>query len=165
VSELYFAYGSNMSTARLVARVAGARALGRARLVVFNKPGIDGSGKANVVSDPGSRVWGVLYRIELDDWPTLDRFEPGYVRERRAVVCERRGCISAFLYRWIEEDAETAPFTAPFDWYRAHLIEGAREHGLPPSYLRGLEEVAALGAPEPAARPSRPASRRTASST
>ena len=52
MSDLYFAYGSNMSSARLAARLGPTRCLGRAVLdhfaLAWNKPGLDGSGKANL---------------------------------------------------------------------------------------------------------------------
>ena len=87
--ELYYAYGSNMSTRRLLSRVPDARTLGRARLagmrLVCNKPGRDGSGKANLVEDAGAHVWGVLYDIHVDHWALLDRHEPGYARETARV--------------------------------------------------------------------------------
>ncbi len=29
----------------------------------------------------------------------------------------------------------------PFDWYQAHVVEGAVEHGLPAEYIAGLRAV------------------------
>ena len=51
--QIYYAYGSNMSSARLVERVPGARTLGPAQLeqwrLLCTKPGADGSGKVNLI--------------------------------------------------------------------------------------------------------------------
>jgi hypothetical protein len=33
------------------------------------------------------------------------------------------------------------PNIRPYDWYRELVIAGAREHKLPPAYIRGLEAV------------------------
>lgn len=91
---LYFAYGSNMLTARLARRVAGVRAVGAAWLpgyrLGFHKRGMDGSGKATVVATGATedRVHGVLFDLPATEQPTLDRIEGGYrpdtVRVHRA---------------------------------------------------------------------------------
>lgn len=77
--QLYFAYGSNMLSTRLAARVEVTVAMGVAVLdrkcLVFNKPGIDRSAKANIVDSPPYKVWGVLYQIPSASWPQLDSFE------------------------------------------------------------------------------------------
>ena len=138
---LYFAYGSNMSSRRLRARVPGARARGRGWLedkrLVCNKPSKDGSGKANLVDAAGAVVWGVLYEIEEPDWPSLDRYEPDYSRVGCEVniAADRRAL--AQVYIWIGR----GPDIPLLDWYREHLLEGAREHGLPPDHIRSLEEL------------------------
>ena len=84
--EVYFAYGSNMSSNRLRARVPEARTIGRAHLngwrLAFNKPGRDGTGKANLVASAHSTSWGALYEIPSEAWEQLDSFEPGYERAR-----------------------------------------------------------------------------------
>ena len=72
MSPYYFAYGSNMSRARLQERVPEARSLGRAQLPGFglrwNKPGRDDSGKANIVPAEAEIVWGVLYDFPSSAW-------------------------------------------------------------------------------------------------
>jgi len=140
--ELYFAYGSNMSTARLQARVAGARPLGRAFVddwrLVFDKPGRDGTGKANLASLAGARTWGVLFEIPAPAWTVLDGFEPGY--ERCAFRFERRETRAreahAYVYppasRVSEARAATNP---PSEEYLEHVLAGAREHGLPRAHV------------------------------
>jgi hypothetical protein len=68
MTQLYFAYGSNMSSGRLR---PGAVPAGAARLEGYrlrcNKRGRDGSGKAE--------AWGVLFWLPDPDWEALDRFE------------------------------------------------------------------------------------------
>jgi hypothetical protein len=148
VRELYFAYGSNLSGRRLGQRVPGARALGAAELdayrLTFNKPSSDGSGKANLVSAPGAKAWGVVWSLPASAWRTLDGFEPGYARR----PCRVRGVggewHSAQVYLWLAPGPEQPPFAS----YLEHLREGAREHGLPAEFLEQLSRVDARPDPE-----------------
>ncbi|MED5262812.1 MAG: gamma-glutamylcyclotransferase family protein [Myxococcota bacterium] len=145
MNDLYFAYGSNMSTHRLAARLGRARALGRAQLAHFelawNKPGADGSGKANVRPRVGSATWGVLFALEPREWPLLDGFEPGYARESHIVRDEAGRERSAQLYRWRRD----APNRAPTTEYLALVVAGAREHGIPADEIARIESAAPPG--------------------
>ena len=151
MDRLYFAYGSNMSSARLGERVPDARALGRALLTGFrlawNKPGRDGSGKANIVLAESHVVWGVLYEFpgssassssnSSSSWAVLDTIERDYARETWTVEDLRGARVAAQVYRWRGEPE--APDLAPQAWYRGHLLDGAREHGLPRDVIEALE--------------------------
>ncbi len=134
--ELYFAYGSNMSSRRLSARVTGARSLGRAHLdgwrLAFNKPGRDGSGKANLLETPAGGTWGVLYEIPTDEWSVLDDFEPGYFRTRFRLLRDGQN-LAAQAY--VFADPRGARPTRPSAMYLAHLLEGASEHELPTHHI------------------------------
>jgi gamma-glutamylcyclotransferase (GGCT)/AIG2-like uncharacterized protein YtfP len=137
--DLYFAYGSNMSSRRLLERAGSARARGRARLrgmrLALNKRGRDGSAKANLVIDARAEVWGVVFEIDSGHWPALDRYEWGYAR-RRDEVWQGETRVGVQLY------TARAPFVDPglhaFDWYRDFLVEGAREHALPEAAIAQL---------------------------
>ena len=140
MSALYFAYGSNLSPARMQERIAGAEPLGAARLVGFclrlDKRGADGSGKANLADDASQCVWGALYRIDASEWPRLDAFEPGY--ERIAIEVEWRGAAQAAqTYR----SNRLTPYAVPFSWYKRLLVEGARAHALPKAWIEHLESL------------------------
>lgn len=141
MNDLYFAYGSNMSTHRLAARLGQARPLGRAQLAHFelawNKPGADGSGKANVRPRVGAATWGVLFALEPREWPLLDGFEPGYARESHVVRDEAGRERSAQLYRWRRD----APNRAPTLEYLALVVAGAREHGIPTDEIARIESA------------------------
>lgn len=141
--EIYFAYGSNMSSARLQERIAAARPLGRAQLAGFrlawNKPGRDGSGKANIVLAEAEIVWGVLYEFPPSAWRALDRIERDYAREAHWVLDRRDERINAHVYRWHCEPS--VPDLTPHDWYRNHLLEGAREHELPQDVIDALSRT------------------------
>src|SRR5262245_37818727 len=83
---IYFAYGSNMRTARLVERCPGAKPLGWAlasgyRLAFLKKSKIDGSGKGTLISSANDKCYGVLFEIPLSQRGLLDSFEGrGYER-------------------------------------------------------------------------------------
>jgi gamma-glutamylcyclotransferase (GGCT)/AIG2-like uncharacterized protein YtfP len=147
--SLYFAYGSNLSFERMSERVPSAQVVCAARVagrrLSLGKRGRDGSGKATLVEAPEASVWGVVYRIDLDHWPRLDRYERGYARIRVPLVSVRAEPIAATTYL----APETAPDPTAFAWYKRLIVNGAREHGLPAAYvamLEGLPERAAPGA-------------------
>lgn len=138
MKERYFAYGSNMSRARLEARVGEVVLEGPATLANFelawNKPGRDGTGKANLRARAGACAWGVLYTLEDEQWPLLDGFEPGYAREPH-VVRDRMGSEArAQLYRF-RRDGHDLP---PTPRYLDLVIRGAREAGFPEEIVAAL---------------------------
>jgi AIG2 family protein len=138
--NLYFAYGSNLCAARLCERVPSAVARGVARAdgfaLALDKRGADGTAKANLRSEPGSVVWGVLYAIDARDWPRLDRHERDYARIEIAVS---RGAerLAAQTYRsdHLTDDVVAAA------WYKQLIVDGAREHGLPDDWCALLEAL------------------------
>jgi hypothetical protein len=134
----YFAYGSNMALSRMRARAPSAQPEGAARLPGFrlscDKLGADGSGKANLLPDAASAVWGALYAVHPDDLARLDRHEPGYQRVL-VEVCWRDARVAAHVYR----ATRTTRDPVPFAWYKRLVIDGAREHGLPADWIRALE--------------------------
>ena len=138
---LYFAYGSNLCVARLRERIATSEPKGAARLpghrLVCNKPGHDGSGKANLVVDPDHHVWGALYLMEPGQLDLLDRFEGGY--ERTPVRVE--GCKGAFHDALTYRSDPGMEEMIPFDWYRGLILDGARQHDLPAAWLARLEAL------------------------
>lgn len=143
-----FAYGSNMSTARLRARVPSARVIGRGVLhghqLVWHKVSKDGSGKCDVVASdaPDAAVHGVVYAINHAEKATLDRAEGlgnGYA-ERQVVVDVGKQPFVATMYYATRKD----PALKPYSWYTAHVLAGAYEHALPPEYIAVLEAVEAL---------------------
>lgn len=136
---LCFAYGSNMSEGRLGARITGYRAIGIGyivdKVVVCNKRSQDGSAKANLVTSDGDSVWGVLFEIPEDQVDALDRAEGGYTKKPYQVVLSEGDEKAAEAY--VSQDLTDEP--VPYDWYKEHIVEGAREHSLPEDYIRTLE--------------------------
>ena len=146
-----FAYGSNMSTLRLRARVASASpvAVGYVthRRLVFHKRGKDGSAKADAyyTGRSSDRVWGVLFSIARDEKPRLDACELGYDTQQIDVINERE-TIAASIY--VAQRDVIDPSLRPFCWYHRLVIHGAREHALPSDYIRDLQALAPLADPD-----------------
>lgn len=143
-SLYYFAYGSNLLTARLRERVPSvcfetAAALAGFRLA-FNKRGADGSAKCNIMPAGDSEVvHGVLWSLDAADKSALDAVEgPAYYCWWHILPAAGRE-YPVFTYR--ARPGMTTGERRPYDWYRAFVIAGAREHSLPPAHLDALHAV------------------------
>ena len=145
---LYFAYGSNLLSARLKARTPSARKAGNAILsrfaLAWHKIGIDATGKCDVVftGRPTDRVHGVAWAIRRSEMPALDYHEEldtGYYACNVPIIIGAQKRL-ARTYRAIPVD----PALKPLDWYKRFVVEGAREHGLPDDYVARLALTPAL---------------------
>lgn len=145
----YFAYGSNMLTARIKARCPSAVPVGRAEVadfvLEFSKRSTDLSGKATLSGAAGDshRSSGVLFEIARAELEQLDRAEgtgSGYDRHDNFAVRLIDGgeIIEAKTYLATATDSGLKPY----DWYLALVIAGAHEHGLGEDYLAALRSVA-----------------------
>lgn len=149
---LYFAYGSNMSTARLRARVPSAVALGRAYLprhrLAFHKIGRDGSAKCDIVSDDHAvGVHGVVFVIDLAERGMLDEAEGlgrGYGVQQVSVHASSGEPLDAFAYVATAVD----PLLRPYAWYLHHVLAGAIEHALPHDYVAMIRDTVACDDPD-----------------
>ncbi|MDX1756020.1 MAG: gamma-glutamylcyclotransferase family protein [Marinobacter sp.] len=150
---LCFAYGSNMSRARLQARLASVRFVTVASLpghrLNFHKVGCDGSAKcdAEATGRAGDCVIGVVYEIDEADKSVLDRIEGlgvGYRDKTVEVLTAQGDTLTATLYVATRVD----PALKPYSWYRHHVLVGAREHGLPSAYIARIEAVAVCEDPD-----------------
>lgn len=143
---LYFAYGSNMLTERLIAakRCPSARPLAAAyvdgyALEFSKKSSKDGSGKATLIPYDDRRQYGVLFEIDDRELDQLDHEEgvgKGYDRhDRFAVIRADTGeTVPAKTYL----ATKPRPDLRPFDWYLALIVAGARQHGLPQDQIERL---------------------------
>lgn len=144
----YFAYGSNMSSRRILSRVPSARVFMRARLIgyqlCFHKHSlVDGSAKCDAYLTGAAEdvVWGVLFSLDKSEKTQLDVIEgDGYVSTLVEVELADGGMLQAMTYR----ATMIKPELKPFDWYKRHVLEGAREHDLPSEYIAGIEAVKAV---------------------
>lgn len=138
MQALYFAYGSNLLSSRMQARVPSARARGTAQLAGYalttDKAGRDGTAKANLARRDGGRVWGIVWQLDPDEWPLLDACERGYAR--RAVALSS-GSAETYLSDRLTDDPVLSLE------YKAYLVDGAREQGLPGAWIARLEALPA----------------------
>jgi len=149
---LYFAYGSNLLSARLRARAPSARAVGVAALprreLRFHKRSRDGSAKCDAVPTgrAGDAVHGAVFELDESDWPALDRAEgrgAGY--ERSALEIEWQG---APVEAYLAQAGFIEPALLPYSWYVELVVAGARQHGLPAEYVARLERQASMPDPD-----------------
>lgn len=138
---VYFAYGSNMSTARLRKRMPSCKPLGIATLpghaLRFHKRSTDESGKCNAfASGTDNSVIEVLFSFDPAERAKLDEAEgvgSGYEHAMITVVNDkgRRRKVLAYLATpsYIDDSLK------PYGWYKDFVLAGGREHGLPPEYI------------------------------
>lgn len=142
----YFAYGSNMSLARLRARVPSAKKLGvyfiTQHALIFHKVGKDGSAKCDAFETKAAndKVHGVLFEISEADKPILDFVEDlghGYQEKQVRVQSACGQSHQAFIYYAIL----VSPNIKPYAWYLHHVVVGAKENALPAPYIEKLSST------------------------
>ena len=140
----YFAYGSNMAEHVMTDRCPGHTFIGIAELpghrFAFSRRSIrTGTGVADVVADPATSVWGVLYEVE--DLATLDAKEGAgwaYDRSDVSVVVGGAPC-DAITYRVMRPEPAEVP---PSEEYLAGILSAGAERGLPEAYLAEIRRIA-----------------------
>jgi hypothetical protein len=143
----YFAYGSNMSTARLRKRMPSCMPLGIATLsgheLRFHKRSIDGSGKCNAfASGNDNSVTGVLFSFDPAERAKLDEAEgvgSGYQHAMVTVVNDKSHRRKVLTYIATPDYIDDR--LRPYSWYKDFVVAGAKEHGLPPEYIASIELV------------------------
>ena len=144
---LYFAYGSNLHPNWLKSRTPSAQMLGIASLtgyrLMFNKAGLDDSGKCNIVAtgNETEMIHGVVYEFPLHEKGVLDQAELGYQQERIEI-----GEYSEVLVYLCGES--TLEDKAPYSWYRDIVLAGATLHGFPDHYLEHIGSFSAKNDPD-----------------
>ncbi|MBS0541730.1 MAG: gamma-glutamylcyclotransferase [Proteobacteria bacterium] len=154
---IYFAYGSNMSTARLRKRAPSCKPLGVATLpghsLRFHKRSTDRSGKCNAIpSDSDNGVIGVLFSFDPADRAKLDEAEGagrGYEHALVTVINEKGDRRKVLTYlassNYVDDSLK------PYSWYKDLVLAGAKEHSLPPKYIADyIEPVEAIDDPDKA---------------
>lgn len=148
----YFAYGSNLYLPRLRARVPSCVPLGPGQLLgyrlAFHKQGRDGSGKCNVVPTGNLHdiVHGRLFELPQVELDALHRAEGFGYDQAWADVCCGGEVRAAMFYLGRAEFVDDS--LRPFAWYKAFVLRGAREAGLPADYLAQIDEVPAVADPD-----------------
>lgn len=149
----YFAYGSNMSLARLRVRVPSAQRLGMYCLknhdLAFHKRGKDGSAKCNAYFTDKEEhyIWGALFDIDVSEKSALDIAEglgDGYNEKLVQVEGSDGNSVEATTYYATNIDSSLKPYS----WYLNHVVIGAKEIGVPPDYLQKISFVEAIEDPD-----------------
>jgi gamma-glutamylcyclotransferase len=142
---LYFAYGSNMLSKRLRARVPSAVQRGVGYIcghrLSFDKRSADGSGKCDAEATfvPEDCVFGVVYEIDPSQKAQLDRAEGlgrGYAQKNVEVI-SGEATLRAITYYATRKD----PSLRPYHWYKQYVLAGARENSLPLEYIKLIESI------------------------
>lgn len=143
-----------MSIPRLTDRVLSARAvtiaqLHKHKLKFHKKSKKDGSAKCDVeyTNNPEDVVHGVVFQILASEKPKLDEKESlgkGYKEKIVSVIAQNGETLDAVTYYATNID----PSLKPYDWYKEHVIRGAREHGLPPEYIATIDAINSMSDPD-----------------
>ncbi len=151
---LYFAYGSNMSVVRLKKRVPSAIFKYSGALfghkLAFHKIGrLDGSGKCDAykTDDPSDYLIGVVYQIDPEHKSLLDGVEGighGYEIKDVYVKTLFHKEVRTFTYYATNIDSDLKPF----QWYKDHVVHGARENKLPVEYIDTILSVESIEDPD-----------------
>lgn len=151
----YFAYGSNMHLGRLTHRVGEVKSHSLAQLkgyrLEFHKRGKDGSAKCDAFYTGNKKdgVFGVLIELDPSQKMRLDYFE-GLGNGYNECVIDAKtatGTIEAVTYTAQRQYID--PGLRPFEWYKLLVIEGAKQHGLPPRYISLIENMPHIDDPDP----------------
>jgi hypothetical protein len=137
----YFAYGSNMWTPRLRARVP-CQFVSTAKLpgykLCFHKRSKDGSSKCDAFETGSDNhvVWGVVFNIPSSEKKALDKAEglgAGYNEKTVDLITRSGDHINAITY--YADKTAIAEGLSPYSWYKDLVLRGAVEHDLPPHYI------------------------------
>lgn len=140
----YFAYGSNMNFEQIKKRCPGARFLTKAKLngykFVYDGYSVSRNcAVANIVKSERDSVEGAVFEIDGECLKNLDHYEgyPGsYKREQLVVNDEDDKSYKAIVYL-----RSPLPIGKPSDEYRDIILQGAKDCGLSPIYIKDFLEA------------------------
>ncbi len=133
---LYFAYGSNLDADQMSERCPNSEPRFRARLHDHRLDFTHWSrrwsgGAADVRPHPQGVVWGVVYRLERDHLPLLDRYEGGYDRVELDVVEDDAGRVHRAISYTVRDKQRFRPSEA----YIEKMLRWGEHWSFPSSYL------------------------------
>jgi AIG2-like family len=141
--EYYFAYGSNMCQNQMISRCPSAIKISTGLLpdnrLVFNRRGsYRPGGVASIQEASDERVYGVIWKISLDEFEHLDETEDedAYRREESIVYSLKGEAYKCQIYRAIPEGV-----IQPDREYLEELVTCAKEAALPSHYITSLEHL------------------------
>ncbi len=151
MTNLLFAYASNLNRERMADRCPQAQALGPATLADHRLIFRHG---ADMEPHAGSLAVGVVWRLGPDDMVALDHYEgcPGlYRKDYRLVHLASGDAVEAMFYRMNREG-----YAPPPEDYLAVIREGYRDFGLSLATLDAAVELSGRLKPAIAGLPRRP---------
>lgn len=142
----YFAYGSNLSRARLRKRIGvwteEHKAILQGFRLTFAK-GYEGhaDGKANIKPDPSGEVKGVIYLVTENQLSKLDEYggvSIGVYRREQVNVESEGKLLSVITYVMVRELCQLKPS----DDYLNLILEGLKEHGYGQEVIEEVRKIA-----------------------
>ncbi len=151
---LHLAYGSNMSPSQLAGRIGPLPSPlpsltpslanpTRVRLanyrLAFNKQSQRSpeNGFANIMPEAGAVVWGVMFAITAEQLSQLDDYEgvaSGHYHHETVVVLDDEDNQHSVI-AYVANDDRVVEGLTPTQTYLQTVLEGAKQGGLPESYL------------------------------
>ena len=142
---IVFAYGSNMSINRIRQRAPSAQKIANVYVngyhFAFNKfstEDLSGKGNISMTENDQDSVWGVLFNIDDNEIPALDRAEGGYHRIQVTCYVEENSPFIAEAY--VANANRINNSLRPLDWYKLFVVGGAIENNLPQDYINSIEQ-------------------------
>jgi hypothetical protein len=149
VKIYYFAFGSNLSSPRLLERLPAASVHCVATLpqhqLCWRKNDRSQSGKCDIefTRSMDDIVYGVVYLMTQADKLELDVYETtgfGYAHKEVTVTTVEDETIGAFTYFALDIDHSQQPF----HWYKEHVLRGALEHDFPEHYVAHIKATPSI---------------------
>jgi hypothetical protein len=110
----------------------------------------DKSGKGDMAftGSETDELYGVVFSIDESEKSNLDSAEglgSGYEETKIDVegITEGPLRVVAYYATNINEDLK------PYHWYKGQTVDGAKEHGLPPDYIKKIEAFESITDPDP----------------
>ena len=144
----YFAYGSNLDVRQKEHRTGTIRHAEPCRLpeyrFAFNKRGLDGYCRANIVADSASTVWGVAYLCDPTALHEMDKSEgvAGGHYERAPIIVFTNSAERLEAITYVAGSKYICAEGAPSAEYLQRILGGARRSGLPEEYIGSIESLA-----------------------
>ena len=149
----YFGYGSNMLTKKLKSRCPSAVKIDVCRTkeytLKFHKVSSDDSGKGDMAKAESEtdELYGVAFSIDKSEESNLDRAEGyGYGYDKKEIDVE--GITKGPLRVWTYYATNINPELKPYHWYKGQTVDGAKEHDLPPDYIKKIEAFESIPDPD-----------------
>jgi len=142
----YFAFGSNLSSRRLLQRLPAAGlgdvAILRHHRLCFRNNAQGASGKCDIefTGNQDDNVYGIVYLLTEAEKLVLDGYETagfGY-RDKPVEVFTLDGDTIAAITYYAGTNEGMHP---PYHWYKQHVLRGALEHSFPTEYIAAIEAV------------------------